>query len=326
MTPPRTPVSASSLIQALFRARKTVDPTLFAVAFVVLYLLWSAAFRLLVLTLVTYFISTSSQSTGIHEIADAFASSELPLSGFSALLFVLLLRGLNPLTATTTREIFTPQRFRGFFVPGFLQGTVVASGVSVAFVLSGSYRYLGFPTDLAEAPWEIVGIAFRAFALATMVYCEEFIFRHKILGHLKRALPLHAAAVMTILLYTAIKAIQFHLGVMHLFTVALLSCAMTLRTLADQDFGRGAGFLSGLLVVFHAVLSLPVLGSDFAGLLLLKYQLFQQGGVESTTARLVTGGAGGPLSSFALQLLLVLYLARDFLSRRRLPMPPAPLA
>jgi len=284
------------------------------VTYVAIYTSWIVAFRLLVLTLITYFLMASNSR--FQEISDAFASNELMLMGLSAFIFVLLLRGLNPLTSTTTAEIFTPHRFEKRFAPGFLHGAVLALGVTLAFLLSGLYRYLGFFIQFEEAPLAVGNVLLRIMTLGALVYCEEFIFRHKIMNSLRKQLPDIYAALITALLYCAVKAVQFDLGLMHLTTLFLLSLSLALRSIVDGDFSRAAGFAAGLLVVFHPLLSLPILGNDFQGILLVKYQAASD--LDSSTSRFLTGGVGGPLSSFALQFLFLIDVIQGLIKNKKI--------
>jgi hypothetical protein len=149
-----------------------------------------------------------------------------------------------------------------------------------------------------------------------MAYSEEFLFRHKILNYLRRHMPDHYAAALTALAYVGIKALQFDLGLMHLFSLFLLSLTLAVRAVGEGDFVRGAGFWSGLLIVFHPLLSLPILGNDFQGILLVKYQELAEN--DNAIFRFLTGGYGGPLSSFGLQLLLLLDLGQGLLKYKKI--------
>ena len=83
-----------------------------------------------------------------------------------------------------------------------------------------------------------------------------------------------------------------------------------------------AGFWSALLIVFQPILSLPILGHDFSGWVLIKYQaivpeaasdsfnIIEPASTYGDTIRFITGGAGGPLASFAFQLLLIFDILR----------------
>jgi uncharacterized membrane protein YhaH (DUF805 family) len=111
--------------------------------------------------------------------------------------------------------------------------------------------------------------------------------------------------------YAAIKFIQFELGWMHLLTLFLLSITLSVRQLNDRNFTRGAGFWCGLLVLFQPVFSLPLLGNDFSGIFLVKYQ------APSTALRLFSGGEGGPLAGFAFQFLLLIEILRSVITFKK---------
>jgi membrane protease YdiL (CAAX protease family) len=280
-----------------------------ALGFFAGYAAFMAAFRLVVLTFITYFLMSSQAR--FQDISEIVSANEIMVISLGSLLFVILLRALNPLTSTSTEEIVTGLRIEKRFFPGFLHGAVLALGVVIALLLSGLYRYLGFYIQFEEAPLAVTNALLRVAGLAVMAYCEEFIFRHKIMNSLRRGMPDPAAAILTALLYCAVKALQFDLGLMHLATLFLLSLGLAVRTITDGDFSRGAGFWAGLLIVFHPLLSLPVLGSDFQGVLMVRYAEDE----ASAGYRLFAGGSGGPLSSFAFQLLLALDLAQGLMNR-----------
>jgi hypothetical protein len=98
---------------------------------------------------------------------------------------------------------------------------------------------------------------------------------------------------------------------MHLLTVFLLSITLSVRQLNDRSFTRGAGFWCGLLVIFQPVFSLPLLGNDFSGVFLVKYQ------APTTALRLFSGGEGGPLAGFAFQFLLLIEILRSVITFKK---------
>jgi len=284
-----------------------------ALAYFLSYAGWTVAYRLLILTLITWLLM--SAHARFQDISDFYGSNEILLIGVGSLIFIGLLIWLNPLTSTTFEGLINVLRFEKRFVPGFLRGSLLALGIAAAFLLSGVYSYLGFYFQLEEAPLALLGILLRISALIAIVYCEEYIFRYKIMGYLRREMRNAWAIPITAVLYCATKAIQFDLGWMHLITLFLISIALAIRTVVDGDFARGAGFWAGLLVVFHPLLSLPIFGSDVQGILLLK---LQTGLIDLAAFRALTGGYGGPLSSVALQFLLVIDVAQGIVKHRRI--------
>lgn len=322
MTSQRNPISSRGLAFSWSSVTRLGR----ALGYVAAYSAWVLAFRLLVLTFLTYFLMASGRRPRFEDISEAFGANELTVMGLGALLFVALLRALHPVTTTTLPEIFTPARFEKYFLPGFIHGATLAAGVTLAFVLSGHYRYLGSFIPFEEAPLAGLTVLVRILALGVFAYCEEFIFRHKISRYLLQQLGvvkstqfaghLVTASVVAVL-YCGIKLLQFDLGVMQLGTLFLVSITLSVRSFADNDFNRGAGFWAAMLIVFQALLSLPALGGDFAGIILIKYQNSLSANTGDEAARLLTGGVGGPLSSLALQMLLALDIARGLLRYRK---------
>lgn len=285
-----------------------------AVGHALSYALWCSAIRLLALTVVTYF-QRQSQSR-FEEIGDILTANEITIVGLSSLAYVVLLVALNPLTSSTPDEVFTPHRFERRFAPGFAFGAALGVGVISAFLLSGLTQYLGAALPFEEAPVALLGLAFRTLAVGAMVYCEEYIFRHKILNHLRKSLPDAPAATAAALLYCGVKATQFDIGWSHGLTLFLIALVVSMRTVIDGDFARGAGTWAGLLIVFHPMLGLPIFGRELQGIIILKPA--DAALADRSTARLLTGGAAGPLSSLSLQLLLLADLALGIFRNHKL--------
>ncbi|MCM2323524.1 MAG: hypothetical protein NDJ90_09710 [Oligoflexia bacterium] len=290
------------------------------------YAAWIVFFRLLVLTFITYFVM-SSPGTGrrFEEVSEAFGSAELAVMGLGSFLYVVLALALNPLASRSLKTAFlgilSARRIESQFLPGFTHGAILASGIVLAFVLSGSHRYLGFFIHSAATGFAIGSVLLRSLGLLLLACCEEFLFRQKILESLRSPDPTGdgrrltqdlTVATLVSILYCAIKALQFDFGLMHLITLFLVSFHLSLRALSQEDFGWGAGYWAALLLLFHPVLSLPIFGSEFSGTLLVKYQasLTETGETGGSTMRFLTGGAGGPLSAFVLQILLIFDILR----------------
>jgi hypothetical protein len=306
-----------------------------AAAYIAGYAVWILSFRLVVLTLITY--SMMSPGSHFQEISDAYGANELMIMGLGSFLFVVLLRVLAPLTLITTDEIFTPHRFEKRFAPGFLRGAVLASSIVAAFLLSGLYRYWGFFIQPEEGALAFGSVLLRVLALVALAYSEEFVFRYRIMNLLRRHLPDIQAAGVTAVAFCLVKLVQFDLGLMHVATLLLVSVALAIRAVADGDFAKGAGYWAGVLIVFHPLLGLPILGNDFQGVLLVKYQaaapagfaatgaaIAASGAGDSATSRFLTGGMGGPLSSFALQLLLVIDIVQGVIRNKKILLNPQP--
>jgi hypothetical protein len=278
------------------------------------YAAWSVGFRLLSLTLLTYFLISAKSS--FQDISDSYSANELTLLGLGTFCFILLLLALHPLTTTTREELVSGYRLEKQFIPGLLQGSILAVSLVLAFLIAGFYSYVGFFIQLEGFPLAMLSIVLRTSALLGLVVGEEYVFRQRIQNHLRSQYPDLTSVLLTSALYLGLKIIQFDLGWLQSFTLFLLSISLGLRALENIDVLRGAGYWAGLLLVFHPLLSLPVLGSEFQGVLTVKYDL--QSDSIGDGARWITGGLGGPLSSMGLQLILLADIANQFVKNKKL--------
>lgn len=312
-----------------------------SLAIFVTYLAWTTIFKFISLTFVTYFVLSSggAENSRFEDVNEALSSSEFTLVALCAAGFVLLLRVFQPFAKSSDDEFFSPQKIETRFLPGFLHGSVLAAGVTLAFLLAGAYRYLGFFITADQAPLAMASLLIRLASTVAFVYLEEFIFRQRILkcltqrGRFEEVSPTSefwhnvAAIAFTGAMFVGMKLYQFDLGWMQALTLFLVALALGLRALSS-DFVLAAGFWSAILIVFQALLSLPILGNEFSGLILIKYQslapethadFWASQSNLGETLRFITGGAGGPLASFAFQLLLIFDILKGtFRYRRRL--------
>lgn len=263
---------------------------------VLVYVLWIGAFRMLSLTLMTYFLIVPESR--LQDLSDAFSSLELPIAGISAFLFCWLWNKWNDLPLFPKDQTYFP------LFPGILRGMTLALGFVFTLLVSGFYQYIGFFIQTEEALVASMIILFRFASLASLIFFEEWIFRRYLLDELSRSLWFSVAAIIVPFIYCLIKAIQFDLGTMQLITLFLVSHFLCLRTRRFGGWVYGAGFFIGMLTLFHPVMGLPVLGKEFAGLFQFKSQA-----IWNPFPIYLTGGAAGPLASFALQSFFAVYIA-----------------
>jgi hypothetical protein len=297
-----------------------------AVRLILAYCGWLLISHVLILTLITYFLASSSPNAKLQDISEVLATNEVLFVGFSSLFFVLFQKWISP-TGPTTGEIVNPFQLEKRFNPGFFRGAILAVGFTLSFFIAGYYQYVGFLIGFEEGPLQLLSVLLRVGALASLAYCEEYIFRNKLLSYLRPQLSEFYSSLAVSLIYCGIKQMQFDLGIMQLSTLFLISMMLSLRSISTNDFAHGAGFMAGLLIVFHPILGLPILGSDFNGVLMIRYlgpsgtaqsviSSFSEG-ADSRTALFLTGGIGGPLSSFLLQFLIGLQIAQSALREFR---------
>jgi membrane protease YdiL (CAAX protease family) len=139
-------------------------------------------------------------------------------------------------------------------------------------------------------------------ALLTLLFCEEFLFRHKIQRQLLAALPPGLAVTITGALHVGLKAVQFELTGMDFLNLCLLNLALAFFYLRSDKCHRGLGFVLTLAFFLHPIAGLPLWGNESPS-----FFLFKSAGHE---ADLLFGGAAGPFASFALASVLCVLAAR----------------
>jgi hypothetical protein len=247
-----------------------------------------------------------SPTVRFQDISDIFISNEVSLMGASSFFFVLLLYWLNPITTIERQEIVSRDHLEKGMLPGILNGIFIASAFIFLFSIAGIYHNLGYLIRIQEAPLELANVLLRMIMLAVFVYFEEFVFRFQLTRYFSSKTSDPVSIALIGIMYCAIKGLQFKLSLIQLSTLFLVSTALSCRALTGDRFSKGAGIWAGILITFHPLLSLPIFGNSFSGLLLMK---------PAEGIRFFTGGAGGPLSSVGFQLLLIMDISRTILKR-----------
>lgn len=193
----------------------------------------------------------------------------------------------------------------------------VGTGLMVPFVvvtllqLAGQINYLGtFVTSDTNSPIFFLFLV-NGLALAGMVLCEEYIFRHKILGTLVTRVSPLTSVVLSSLGYVAVKHFQFSLAPLDYASLFLLSLAAGFYFLRRGTVFRGLGFLATLFGIVHFVCGLNLWGHNTPGLFLFTD--------SKSAAPLVTGGMGGPLAGAATVSVLAIITAASYVWWRKSP-------
>lgn len=265
------------------------------------YLGWNAAFRLIVLSLAVYFMARSGSL--FPEISETTNKNQILVVGIGCLGFLFLLTQMNPIATVSRTEIITGNLIETQFYPAFLRGAVIACLFAFVGLVAGYYRYVGFFVQSDAPALAIFGLLFRAISILLMVYIDEFVFRGRFMTHLREQTHPLRTIILCALFYSLSKQMLFHLGFAHLLTLGLLGTALSLRSYLHRGFAEGAGLLAGFLVIAHCGFSLPIFGNEAQGIILLRYDI--QWDIDAPMIRFLTGGLGGPLSSVALQALIL---------------------
>lgn len=284
-----------------------------ALALALAYLSWNAAFRLIALSVVTYFMARSGPSFG--ELSETWNTNLILVAGFASLGFLFVITQLNPIATVARSEIITGHLVEHRFYPAFLRGAVFACVFAFVGLATGYYKYVGFFVQADTPALAVFGLLFRAVSVVLMVYADEFIFRGRFMAYIRDGAHPARSIVLCALFYTLSKSFAFHLGWAHLVTLALLGTALSLRSYLHRNFAEGAGILAGFLMVAHVAFSLPIFGNESQGIVLLRYDFRLD--VDAPMIRFLTGGLGGPLSSVVVQAVILGDILRNLYREKK---------
>lgn len=184
------------------------------------------------------------------------------------------------------------------FLRGIGSGLIIPTIVISLLILSGQLIYNGtFVVSDFSSPIFILFIL-NFSALVTMVLCEEYVFRYKLLLGLSRNFGPITSVLLTSVAYVLVKSFQFQISPEDYISLFLLNISIGLYFLRTGKVYRGLMFLSTLYGVIHLIFGLPMWGHNSSGIFLI---------LDSNVAfRSVTGGSLGPLSGVAMMSVLLL--------------------
>jgi hypothetical protein len=285
--------------------------------FLLAYWTWLFFAYLLGISLVTYGMKDTAPK--FNEIADLYFNNHWTIQGLAILLFYLFNFGL-----TVGRQAHWPElgarNLKQILLP-FLLKTV---GASIFWVLLTLWltpsQFLGPGFSFEEGLWSAFNCLIRAVAWLGWAVGEEWVFRKVLLEkakiwfgrHEKRIggpLVVGVASILAVtLLWILTRSWHQQLGLNQTLTLFLAGTALGLNVIRGGSYLKGAVLLGGATLSFQTLFSLPVLGHDFTGFWIIKYH-------SDHLLHLVSGGAGGPLSSSILQLAIASWIAANFFGR-----------
>lgn len=285
----------------------------------ILYATLSLVAHTLLNTIVTFQVSQTPKtgteySNAVNEIADQYLFFSY---GLAALLLTLTLwqadRALyraSPFWNDLRKPFWQLDRSRKEeLLRGLSSGTLAAVVFLLFFTMSKQLGYLDvYITSTIGTP------IFPQFfmdvaALVTLLLCEEFLFRHKILRGLLTLMPESAAILITSALHILTRHWQFHLREFDYINLACLNLVLGYFYVKSGKCHRGLGFLVALLLLLHNAAGLPLWGYESPSIFLFK------AGLRSSS--LVTGGVSGPLGGLGLFGILAIFALGSFLTWKR---------
>jgi hypothetical protein len=288
------------------------------VATAVFYLLVSKFCFILLLTVVTSLVLMQGQEQGqANQMINDIAYQYMFIVYAVGAIFTLFVSLIADQAFSRDQEFWRqgwrlwqlPMEARREFWRGAGTGLFIPVVVIVLLQLSGQLNYLGtFVTSDTRSPIFFLFLA-NAFALAAMLLCEEFIFRHKILGALKAKISPLPSVVLCSVGYVIVKHFQFSLALFDYVSLFLVSLSAGFFFLRTGRIFRGMGFLGTLFGVIHFVCGLNLWGHNTPGLFLF---------TDSKSAiPTITGGIDGPLAGLAMISVLAIITASSYLTWAR---------
>ncbi len=187
---------------------------------------------------------------------------------------------------------------RSEILRGIGSGLLIPLIIISLLIFSGQLQYHGiFVLSDISSPIFLLFLT-NVFSILTLVSCEEYIFRYKVLSGLQKSFRPITSVALTSIVYVIVKAFQFNLSPEDHVSLFLLNFSAGFYFLRTMRVFRGLTFLVTLYGMIHLVCGLPMLGQKGVGIFLI---------MDSTVAfRSVTGGGLGPLSGVAFISVLLL--------------------
>ncbi len=256
-------------------------------------------FLLTIVTSLVLFDGDDQASKTIHEISNQYIFLSYSLGAIITLLICWandhVLDGYLPLSSQSSKKPWSfrlsrPARLN--FWRGVGSGMIISFSVIFLLYFSGQSLFLGsFISPFTHAPIFFLFLA-NSVSLGFMVLCEEYIFRHKVLGLLKERIAPFYAIFVSSLIYVLIKHFQFQLACIDYLSLFIVNFSAGFFYLRTKNIFRGVGFLGTLYGFTHFVFGLTLWGHAGAGLFLIKDSSF--------AFPIITGGKDGPLAGLAM--------------------------
>ncbi len=288
------------------------------------YLISIWIINLVLLTIVSFFYMRSKAS--IPRIADFMMANKLPTCSVAAILFVIFLHSLHPLSKT---RIFTIFRFENtsnlnfHFLFHAMQGIVLASVLIAGGLVAGHFSWLGLFMRFDEVALSFATSLIFSVGIFAMITFEEFLMRKTLEPHFRRFGGTIAIQIASCLIYVFIKYFQFDLTFIEGINFILLNLVFFGIARNERSHMSSAIFASTFIITLHSIFSLPFLGQDMPGIFVLRAIEGDSNAIAQSShlGTFLSGGIRGPENSFILTILLGVYLSlpwmRTQISKKR---------
>jgi hypothetical protein len=280
------------------------------------YLIAVQAARTLLYTIVAY-IASAAEKTGpdfgntVNEIAGQYHF----VSYAAAALLIMVtawradraLYSHQPFWNDSHKPLWHLSRItKEELIRGLSSGLIASAIYLFLFTLSGRGTFLGvYLTSTVGTP--VFPLFFvDLVSLVVMLFCEEYIFRHKILQLLLGSFSPGFSICLTALLAVAVKFIQFDLNAMGIVNLLLMNLALGYFFLKYKKAHRGIGFVISLLVSLHCLAGLPLWDNESPSFFLFK--------AVGRTSEMLFGGHAGPFAGLALWSIFLVFVLGSLFS------------
>ncbi len=283
------------------------------------YLMASQVAQTLLYTLVTYVVAAANKtgadfSNTINEIAGQYL-----LLSFSLGALLLMVTTWLGDKALYRHDAFWTEPHKTLWqlnrlnkqelLRGLSSGAMAAAVYLLVITASGQAAFLGiYITSTLGTP--VFPLFFlNLLALGTLLVCEEYIFRHKILKQLLQKMSPLQAVVCTSALYILVKELQFTLQPLDYLNLLFLNVALGFFFLKSGCSHRNLGFLLALFGFLHPLAGLPLWEVESPSFFLFK--------TNARSSELLTGNSAGPMAGLALTSILLVFSVGAYLSWKK---------
>lgn len=275
------------------------------------YALVLKASLVVLLTVVTSSLLMKDTASNIDQSVDFVSKHYILLAYGIAALCIFLLWHYGAL-ALSSNKCHTRERKVWIFELSFWRDMVMGAAQAIIFltilltplVVFGQVGFHG--ASILSYTRSLLFLVFlqNCFALFILVFCEEYIFRAKLLSSLMKKSNITIALLLSSLFYIIIKHLQFQFSWQETISLFCLSSIAGLFFIRTRNIFLGASFLASFYGFFHFVLGFKLWGREDQSILLFQYA---KNGIH-----VLTGQSAGPLAGLSFMICLFMILCTEY--------------